>query len=276
MEQSNAEVMSWQISHADLGRKNPTTIGHRIQPAQENWRLRSCCFPPAQAGPGQSQQNPERPKPYPAVGTHCAKVIWHSAQTDVAWPTHLRIDAMGMCHWQATSNYGMVGTSLLIARAFCPVIRDWRSGATMHTVPLPGMQFFDAWRIRPSLTPDPKMGEKLPLLGTEELIPEEPPNVDYGQSDRADIQHRQEQERDVRGAAKTIAQLALELSHVHRLATLITEKADLLKDLAMRRKSCQEARKRCSRSCQDHCSTCLGAVTCPSTGDTYHRESGPA
>ena len=27
---------------------------------------------------------------------------------------------------------------------FTPVIRHWRSGAIMHTVPLPGMQFFDA------------------------------------------------------------------------------------------------------------------------------------
>ena len=78
----------------------------------------------------------------------------------------------------------------------------------MHTVPLPGIHFFDAWRIRPQLTPDPKLGEKLPSLGTNELIPEEPANVDYGQSDRADIQHRREQERDVRGATKTIAQLA--------------------------------------------------------------------
>ena len=102
------------------------------------------------------------------------------------------------------------------------------------------MQFFDAWRIRPSLLPDPKMGEKLPSLGTEELIPEEPPNADYGQTDRADVQHRREQERDARGAAKTIAQLALEMSHVHRLAALITEKADLFKELAMRRKSYQD------------------------------------
>ena len=91
------------------------------------------------------------------------------------------------------------------------------------------------------------MGEKLPSLGTDELIPEEPANVDYGQSDRADIQHRREQERDVRGAAKTIAQLALEMSHVHRLAELIKEKADLLKDLAMRRKSYQDEVKEGSK-----------------------------
>ena len=130
---------------------------------------------------------------------------------------------------------------------FAPEIRHWRSGKVMQTVPLPGMQFFDAWRIRPSLLPDPKMGEKLPSLGTEELIPEEPPNADYGQTDRADVQHRREQERDARGAAKTIAQLALEMSHVHRLAALITEKADLLKELAMRRKSYQDEIKEGSK-----------------------------
>ena len=98
-------------------------------------------------------------------------------------------------------------------------------------------------RIRPSLLPDPKMGEKLPSLGTEELILEEPPNADYGQT----VQHRREQERDARGAAKTIAQLALEMSHVHRLAALITEKADLLKELAMRRKSYQDEIKEGSK-----------------------------
>ena len=140
-----------------------------------------------------------------------------------------------------------LGPACSTQEPFAPVIRHWRSGAIMHTVPLPGIQFFDAWRIRPTLTPDPKMGEKLPSLGTEELIPEEPANVDYGQSNRADIQHRREQERDVRGAAKTIAQLALEMSHVHRLAALITEKADLLKDLAMRRKSYQDEVKDSSK-----------------------------
>ena len=75
------------------------------------------------------------------------------------------------------------------------------------------------------------MGKKLRSLGTKELIPEEPPNADYGQTDQADIQLCREQERDVREAAKTIAQLALEMSHVHRLAALITGKADLLKGL---------------------------------------------
>ena len=85
-----------------------------------------------------------------------------------------------------------LGPAYLSPEPFASVIRHWQSGAIMHTVPLPGMQFFDAWRIRPSLTPNPKMGEKLPSLGAEELIPEEPPNVDYGQSDQADIQHCQE------------------------------------------------------------------------------------
>ena len=116
----------------------------------------------------------------------------------------------------------------------------------MHTVPIPGIQFFDAWRIRPQLTPDPKLGEKLPSLGTDELIPTEPANADYAQNDRADIQHRREQERDVRGATKTIAQLAVEMSHVHRLADL-KEKAGLLKELAMRRKSYQDEVKESSK-----------------------------
>ena len=63
---------------------------------------------------------------------------------------------------------------------FAPEIRHWKSGALMHTVPLPGIHFFDAWRIRPSLQPDPLMGAQLPAMGKEELIPQEPPNADYG------------------------------------------------------------------------------------------------
>ena len=93
---------------------------------------------------------------------------------------------------------------------FAPEVRNWKSGTPVHTIPLPGMRFFDTWRIRPSLRPDPQLGEKLLLLGKEELIPQQPPNADYGQAERADIQHRREQEREARGAAKTTAKLALE------------------------------------------------------------------
>ena len=127
-----------------------------------------------------------------------------------------------------TGTICTVGSALAIRHnhAYCPSSRHPLFRCVAHPVTI--------------ITPDPKLGEKLPSLGTTELIPEEPANEDYGQGDRADIQHRREQERDVRGATKTIAQLALEMSHVHRLADLIKEKADLLKELAMRRKSYQD------------------------------------
>ena len=89
-------------------------------------------------------------------------------------------------------------------------------------------------------------------------------NEDYGQGDRADIQHRREQERDVRGATKTIAQLALEMSHVHRLADLIKEKADLLKELAMRRKSYQDEVKESAK----------GKLTAASSAPKKQRTTG--
>ena len=85
-----------------------------------------------------------------------------------------------------------LGPAYSAADPFAPEVRHWKSGTLMHTIPLPGMHFFDAWRIRPSLQPDPLMGEKLASLGREELIPQEAPNTDYGQADRADIQHRRE------------------------------------------------------------------------------------
>ena len=131
---------------------------------------------------------------------------------------------------------------------FAPEIRRWKSGALMHTVPIPGIHFFDAWRTRPSLRPGPLMGAQLPSMGgKEELIPQEPPNADYGQNDRADVQHRREQEREARVSTKTMAQLALEMSHVHRLAALVTDKAELLKALAIQRQSYQDELKEASK-----------------------------
>ena len=130
---------------------------------------------------------------------------------------------------------------------FAPEIRHWKSGALMHTVPIPGIHFFDAWRIRPSLRPDPLMGAQLPSMGKEELIPQEPPNADYGQNDKADVQHRREQEREARVSTKTMARLALEMSHVHRLAALVTDKADLLKALTIQRQSYQDELKEASK-----------------------------
>ena len=140
-----------------------------------------------------------------------------------------------------------LGPAYSTADPFAPKVRHWKPGTLMHTAPLPGTHFFDAWRIRPSLLRDPKMGEKLLSLGKDELIPQEAPNTDYGQADRADIQHRREQEREARGAAKSTAQRALETSHVHRLAALVTEKADLLKKLAILRKSHQHEVKEASK-----------------------------
>ena len=91
------------------------------------------------------------------------------------------------------------------------------------------------------------MGAQLPSMGKEELIPQKPPNADYGQNNRADVQHRREQEREARVSTKTMARLALEMSHVHRLAALVTDKAELLKALAIQRQSYQDELKEASK-----------------------------
>ena len=53
-----------------------------------------------------------------------------------------------------------LGPAYSTADPFAPEIKHWKSGTLMHTVPLPGMHFFDAWRIRPSLQLDPLMKKK--------------------------------------------------------------------------------------------------------------------
>ena len=241
VEQSNAEVQSWRISHAGTWAEQnlpPLAIGFNLRrnvDGQERvvfLRLRLVLV---------------KASKIPSARTHISQ-LEHIVQR--AYDTRhkltlpdQRTDELMIWGYAIDKQHRVMawlGPACSSQEPFAPMIRHWRSGAIMHTVPLPGIHFFDAWRIRPQLTPDSKLGEKLPSLGTNELIPEEPANEDYGQGDRADIQHRREQERDVRGATKTIAQLALEMSHVHRLADLIKEKADLLKELAMRRKSYQD------------------------------------
>ena len=248
VEQSNEEVLSWRISHAGTWEEQtlpPLAIGFNLRRKIEGQdrvaflRLRLVLVKASKI-PSSRIHIPQLEHLVQRAYDTRRKLTLPDQRTSELMLWGYAIDKQHrVMAW--------LGPAYSSPEPFAPVIRHWRSGAIMHTVPLPGMQFFDAWRIRPSLTPDPKMGEKLPSLGTEELIPEEPPNVDYGQSDRAGIQHRREQERDVRGAAKTIAQLALEMSHVHRLAALITETADLLKDLAMRRKSYQDEVKESSK-----------------------------
>ena len=241
VEQSNAEVQSWRISHAGTWAEQnlpPLAIGFNLRrnvDGQERvvfLRLRLVLV---------------KASKIPSARTHISQ-LEHIVQR--AYDTRRKLtlpdqrtDELMIWGYAIDKQHRVMawlGPACSSQEPFAPMIRHWRSGAIMHTVPLPGIHFIDAWRIRPQLTPDSKLGEKLPSLGTNELIPEEPANEDYGQGDRADIQHRREQERDVRGATKTIAQLALEMSHVHRLADLIKEKADLLKELAMRRKSYQD------------------------------------
>ena len=112
----------------------------------------------------------------------------------------------------------------------------------MHTIPLPGMHFFDAWRIRPSLQPD-NWERNFPRSAKRNSSHKNPQTQTMDKL----IEHRREQEREARGAAKTTAQLALEMSHVRRLAALVTEKAELLKELAMLRKSYQDEVKEGSK-----------------------------
>ena len=228
MEQSNAEVQSWRISHAGTWAEQnlpPLAIGFNLRrnvDGQERvvfLRLRLVLV---------------KASKIPSARPHISQ-LEHIVQR--AYDTRHRLTLpdqrteelmiWGYAIDKQHRVMAWLGPACSSQEPFAPLIRHWRSGAIMHTVPLPGIHFFDAWRIRSQLTPDSKLGEKLPSLGTDELIPEEPANEDYGQGDRADIQHRGEQERDVRGATKTIAQLALEMSHVHRLADLIKEKKQI-------------------------------------------------
>ena len=177
VEQSNAEVMSWRISHAGTWEEQtlpPLAIGFNLRRKIEGQdrvaflRLRLVLV---------------KASKIPSARSHIPQlehIVQRAYDTrhKLTLPDQRTSELMlwGYAIDKQHRVMGWLGPAYSSPEPFAPVIRHWRSGATMHTVPLPGMQFFDAWRIRPSLTPDPKMGEKLPSLGTEGLIPEEPPN----------------------------------------------------------------------------------------------------
>ena len=153
VEQSREEVLSWRISHAGTWEEQtlpPLAIGFNLRRKIEGQervaflRLRLVLV---------------KANKIPSARTHVPH-LEHLVQR--AYDTRHRLTLPD----QRTSELMLwgyaidkqhrvmawLGPAYSSPEPFAPEIKHWRSGALMHTVPLPGMQFFDAWRIRPSLT----------------------------------------------------------------------------------------------------------------------------
>ena len=174
VEQSREEVQSWRISHAG------TWVGQTLPPLAIGFNLRRKIEGQERVVFLRLRLVLVKASKIPSARSHIPQLehVAHRAydtRNRLTLPDQRTEELMiwGYAIDKQHRVMAWLGPACSSQEPFAPVIRHWQSGAIMHTVPLPGIQFFDAWRIRPNLTPDPKMGEKLPSLGTEELIPEE-------------------------------------------------------------------------------------------------------
>ena len=118
---------------------------------------------------------------------------------------------------------------------FSLVLRHWQSAVPIRTRILPGMQFFDAWRIAPpTMLIDPLAYDDLESFDGE-LPPREKWELRAQADARTDAQLAREQTLQARAQNKTSAQMAAEIAQVHRLTTLLAERAEFLADLACSR-----------------------------------------
>ena len=76
--------------------------------------------------------------------------------------------------------------------SFAPILRHWKNGAKVSTRTLPGMQFFDAWRIVSTMSIDPLEDDKFEIFDGE-LPPREKWEFKTQSVDRTDAQLLREQ-----------------------------------------------------------------------------------
>ena len=161
MEQSNAEVQSWRISHAGTWAEQnlpPLAIGFNLRgnvDGQERvvfLRLRLVLV---------------KASKIPSARTHISQlehIVQRAYDTrhKLTLPDQRTEELMiwGYAIDKQHRVMAWLGPACSSQEPFAPLVRHWRSGTIMHTVPLPGIHFFDAWRIRSQLTPDPKLEER--------------------------------------------------------------------------------------------------------------------
>ena len=99
---------------------------------------------------------------------------------------------------------------------------------------LPGMHFFDAWRIAPTMQIELDDIDDLEIC--EEVLPPREKWEFRAQTDaRTDAQLAREQTLQARAQNKTSAQMLSEIAQVHKLTTLLAERVDFLSNLACSR-----------------------------------------
>ena len=109
------------------------------------------------------------------------------------------------------------------------VLRHWLLNKIVPTFPLPGIFFFDAWRIRPVLEIPIQLSAGLTAvdLRHDEEMPPKPEAQDTQHVDR--MIRRQEVLR-AQSDAKTVADCAMEVSYVMQLSQALLEAGDIIEE----------------------------------------------
>ena len=108
-------------------------------------------------------------------------------------------------------------------------VRHWLINKVVPTFPLPGIFFFDAWRIRPGLEIPLKFSAGLTAvdLTHDEEMPQEPEAQDTRHVDRL---IRRQEVLTAQSDAKTVADCAMEVSYVMQLSQALLEAGDILEE----------------------------------------------
>ena len=122
------------------------------------------------------------------------------------------------------------------------VLRHWLMTKLVPTFPLPGIYFFDAWRIRPSLEIPLHLSAGLTAvdLTHDEEMPQEPDAPDTTHVDR--LLQRQAV-LIARADAKTAAEFAMEVSHVVQLTEALLEAESIIEESTAARRHYLNAQK---------------------------------
>ena len=109
------------------------------------------------------------------------------------------------------------------------VLRHWLLNKIVPTFPLPGIFFFDAWRIRPGLEIPIQLSAGLTAvdLRHDEEMPQEPEAQDTRHVDRL---IRRQEVLTAQSDAKTVADCAMEVSYVMQLSQALLEAGDIIEE----------------------------------------------
>ena len=109
------------------------------------------------------------------------------------------------------------------------VLRHWLINKVVPTFPLPGIFFFDAWRIRPGLEIPIQLSAGLTAvdLRHDEEMPQEPEAQDTSHVDRL---IRRQEVLTAQSDAKTVADCAMEVSYVMQLSQALLEAGGIIEE----------------------------------------------